>query len=145
MKFVASQLHGAPVVAWVEILSSSVEPITFMVDDRARRSEQFIFNKEVYETLRPLLQITDGQWEPPSSQEMYEDTIVGVCDLSAPTFTQSIVHRGKDLQAEYLLREQLQYFPFFSHISTRIERNFFGRAKHHRIERNFRAGKAPSI
>ena len=113
VKFVASQLHGAPVVAWVEILSSSVEPITFMVDDRARRSEQFIFNKEVYETLRLLLQITDGQWEPPSSQEMYEDTIVGVCDLSAPTFTQSIVHRGKDLQAEYLLREQLQYFPFF--------------------------------
>ena len=117
-----------------------------MVDDRARRSEQFIFNKEVYETLRLLLQITDGQWEPPSSQEMYEDTIVGVCDLSAPTFTQSIVHRGKDLQAEYLLREQLQYFPFFHTFLHALKGTSSGGAKHHRIEEELlRAGKAPSI
>ena len=124
-RFAASQLVGAPVTRWLEILPDMDPSMVFptFMDDR-RRNKLFFVDDFSFKLLQSLL-TTESQrnsWCPSKPPAAALDNVVGICDLKAPSLSQAMVYRGNDVQVEFLFLEHMASLAFFQKVLNALQK-----------------------
>ena len=111
MYFAAAQLLGFVVHSWADILPHMSQG-TYPLVLQKKNGNPFFVDKDCFYMMKKLVGASNEDWKfqsiDPSGYLETGETMVGMCDLSAPCYEKCMVFQGKDtLQTEWMFKEYL--------------------------------------